>query len=122
MTVALWIAAGLLAAVALVGGITKTAVPMERLTAQHGAEWTRTARTGFVRTLGVLEILAAFGLILPELLHIAPVMVPVTAFCWVALMVGAMVVHGRLGQPALVAVTGVYLLIAAFVAVGHLAA
>ncbi|GAB2812345.1 DoxX family protein [Actinocorallia aurea] len=122
MDLALWIAAGLLALVALAGGITKTFIPKERLAAQHGGEWTRDAGAGFVRTLGVLELLAAAGLILPEALDVAPVMVPVTALCWIALMVGAMVTHGRLGQPRLVLLNSGYLLIAVFIAAGRLAA
>ncbi|GAA2430712.1 DoxX family protein [Actinomadura vinacea] len=122
MNLALWIAAGLLAAVALVGGITKTFVPKERLAAQHGGEWTRNAGVGFVKTLGVLELLAAVGLVLPAALDIAPVMVPVTALCWILLMVGAMVTHGRLGQFKLVMVNSVYLLLAAFIVGGHIAA
>lgn len=53
MNVALWITAGLLAAVAPAGGITKTFVPKARLAAQHGGAWTANASAGFVRTLGV---------------------------------------------------------------------
>ncbi|MFF5027512.1 DoxX family protein [Streptomyces collinus] len=122
MNLALWITAGLLAAVALLGGITKTFIPKEKLAAQHGGEWTGNAGTGFVKTLGILELLAAVGLILPTVLDIAPFMVPVTALCWILLMVGAMVTHGRLGQFKLVMVNSIYLLLAAFIAGGHLAA
>jgi hypothetical protein len=64
MNLALWIAAGLLAAVALTGGVTKTFVPREKLAAAHGGGWTGDASTAFVKTLGVLEILAAAGLVL----------------------------------------------------------
>ena len=101
MNLTLWIAAALLALVALAGGVTKAFVPKEKLAEHHGGEWTANAGVGFVKTLGVLELLAAVGLILPAVLDIAPVMVPVTALCWVLLMVGAMIVHGRLGQAAL---------------------
>lgn len=120
MDPALWIATGLLAAVALVGGITKTLVPKEKLSRYKGGEWTAHASAGFVKTLGVLELLAAIGLILPAVLDIAVVMVPVTAVCWVLLMVGAMITHGRLGQPKLVMVNSVYLALAAFIAWGRL--
>ncbi|PRX97986.1 DoxX family protein [Allonocardiopsis opalescens] len=119
MDLALWIAAGLLAAVALLGGITKTFVPRERLAAHRGGEWTGHVGAGFVRTLGVLEILAAAGLILPAVTGIAPVMVPVTAVCWILLMAGAMVTHGRLGQYGLVLLNLVYLALAAFIAWGR---
>ena len=120
MNVALWIACGLLAAVALVGGITKSFVPKARLAAQHGGEWTESASAGFVKTLGVLEILAAAGLILPAALKIAPVMVSVTAVCWVLLMIGAMITHRRLGQGKLVMLNLVYLLLAVFIAWGRI--
>jgi hypothetical protein len=120
MDLTLRIAAGLLAAVALVGGITKTFIPKEKLAAHHGGEWTQSASIGFVKTLGVLELLAAAGLILPAALDIAPVMVPVTALCWILLMVGAMITHGRLGQFKLVMLNSAYLVLAAFIAGGHL--
>lgn len=119
MNLALWIATGLLAAVALIGGISKAFVPKEKLTAQKGGEWTGNASVGFVKTLGVLELLAAVGLILPAALDIAPVMVPVTAVCWVLLMVGAMITHGRLGQFRFVMLNAVYLALAVFIAWGR---
>jgi hypothetical protein len=115
----LWIAAGLLAAVAMAGGISKTFVPKAKLAAAHGGEWTAGASVGFVKTLGVLELLAAVGLILPAIVDIAPVMVPVTAVCWVLLMIGAMITHGRLGQFKLVMLNSVYLALAAFIAWGR---
>jgi hypothetical protein len=46
-------------------------------------------------------------------------MVPVTAACWVGLMIGAMVTHGRLGQVKLVMVNVVYVALAVFIAVGR---
>jgi hypothetical protein len=119
MDLALWIAAGLLAAVALAGGISKTFVPKAKLAAAHGGEWTAGASAGFVKTLGVLELLAAVGLILPAMVDVAPVMVPVTAVCWVLLMIGAMITHGRLGQFKLVMLNLGYLALAAFIAWGR---
>ena len=119
MNITLWIAAGLLALVALTGGITKTLIPKEKLEHHGGAAWTRPVSPAFVKTLGVLELLAAVGLILPALVDVAPVLVPITAVCWVALMIGAMITHGRLGQLKLVAVNLVYVVLAVFIAVGR---
>lgn len=119
MHIALWITAGLLALVALTGGVTKTFMPLEKLAQHDGAAWTRDAKPAFVRTLGVLEILAAIGLTLPAVLGVAPVVVPITAVCWIALMIGAMITHGRLGQAKLVMVNVVYLVLALFIAVGR---
>lgn len=119
MDIALWIAAGLLALVALAGGFTKTFIPKEKLEHHEGAAWTRTRSSTFVKTLGVIELLAAIGLVLPALVDVAPVMVPVTAVCWIALMIGAMITHGRLGQPKLVMVNLVYVALAVFIAIGR---
>ena len=119
MNITLWIAAGLLALVALTGGITKTFIPKEKLEHHEGAAWTRPVSPAFVKTLGVLELLAAVGLILPAVVDVAPVLVPITAVCWVALMIGAMITHGRLGQLKLVAVNLVYVVLAVFIAVGR---
>lgn len=120
MNLALWIAAGLLAAVSLTGGITKIFVPREKLASHRGGGWTGDASDGFVKTLGVLELLAAVGLILPAVLDIAPVLVPVTAICWVLLMIGAMLTHLRYQEARFIAVNAVYLALAAFVAWGRL--
>jgi DoxX-like family len=119
MNLALWIAAGLLAVVALVAGISKVFVPKEKLADAPGGEWTADASVGFVKTLGVLELLAAVGLILPAVLDIAPVLVPVTALCWVLLMVGAMITHGRRGQFTFVMLNSIYLALAAFIVWGR---
>ncbi|MEV2238128.1 DoxX family protein [Micromonospora sp. NPDC049891] len=119
MNIALWIAAGLLAAVSVTGGITKMFVPREKLAALKGGEWTGHASVGFIKTIGILEFLAAVGLILPAVLDIAPFMVLVTAVCWVLLMVGAAIIHVRLGQLRLVAVNLGYVALAAFIAWGR---
>ncbi|APE36653.1 hypothetical protein BOX37_25075 [Nocardia mangyaensis] len=119
MNTALWIAAGSLAVIALLGGLTKTFVPRATLSAAPGGAWTAAASDGFVKSLGIVEILAAVGLILPAVLDIAPVMVAVTALCWVLLMIGAMVAHGRLGEYKFMLVNAVYLAVAAFVAWGR---
>jgi len=119
MNVTLWIAAGLLAAVALLGGLTKTLVSTQELGRHESAAWTREFSPAFVKTPGALELCAAVGLVLPALVDVAPVMVPVTATCWVALMLGAMITHARLGQFRLILLNIVYLLVAAFVAWGR---
>ena len=93
MNLTLWIITGLLAVVALTGGISKTFVPKEKLAHVAGGGWTNDHTARFVKTLGVLELLAVVGLILPAVVDAAPVLVPITAVCWVLLMVGAMITH-----------------------------
>ncbi|MFI9848572.1 DoxX family protein [Nonomuraea sp. NPDC051941] len=123
MNLALWIAAGFLAVLALASGIQKTFVPKDRLAAFHqralAYSWTADTSVGFLKTLGVLELLAGVGLILPAALDIAPVLVPVTAVCWILLMVGATITHARRGESVFVLVTVIYLAVAAFIAWGR---
>jgi DoxX-like family len=116
MNLALWAITGLLALVALTGGVTKIFVPKEKLAAAPGGGWTGNASVGIVKTLGVLELLAAVGLTLPAVVDVAPVLVPVTAVCWVFLMVGAMATHGRRGEAKFVVLNLIYLALAAFIA------
>jgi hypothetical protein len=119
MNLTLWIITGLLAAVALTGGISKTFVPKEQLAHVTGGGWTKDHTVGFVKTLGVLELLAVAGLILPATLDVAPVVVPITALCWVLLMVGAATTHLRRGEHPFVALNLVYLALAAVIAWGR---
>jgi hypothetical protein len=119
MNLALWIAAGLLAVVALACGISKTFIPKEKLAEYPGGRWVKDVSVGFLKALGVLEILAAVGLILPAIVDIAPVLVPVAAVCWVLVMIGAIIVHSRLGEVKPVVVNLIYLALAAFIAWGR---
>lgn len=119
MNLALWIIAGLLAVVMLVGSASKLFVAKEKLAAAPGGGWTGDASVGFIRTLGALEVLAAVGLLLPAAVGVAPVMVPVTAVCVVLLMVGAMITHGRRHEVTFVMLNLVYLALAALVAWGR---
>uniref|UniRef100_UPI0033654736 DoxX family protein n=1 Tax=Intrasporangium sp. TaxID=1925024 RepID=UPI0033654736 len=65
MNLALWIVAGLLAAVLLVS-TSKAFVPRERIaSAGHAAEWVLDFSPGTLRAIAALELLAAAGLILP---------------------------------------------------------
>src|SRR5215207_7513838 len=119
MNVALWIITGLLAVVALVGGISKTFVSKERLAHLPGGAWTEHHAARFVKTLGILELLAVVGLTLPAVVDVAPVLVPITAVWWILLMVGAMITHRRRGEGTFVMLNLVYLALAAVVAWGR---
>lgn len=64
-----------------------------------------------------LALWIAAGLL--AVVDVAPVMVPVTAGCWVLLMVGAMITHLRHGEVRFVALNLGYLALAAFIAWGR---
>jgi DoxX-like family len=89
MNLALWITAGLLAVIFLAAGGGKLIMPKEKLAAFPGGGWVEDFSAGSVKTIGVLEVLAAVGLILPAALDIAPVLVPLAAVGLVLVMVGA---------------------------------
>ncbi|MGV9320372.1 DoxX family protein [Streptomyces sp. NPDC003660] len=119
MDLALWISAWVLAGVAFVGGVSKTFVPKEKLAVVHGGGWTEGVGAPGIKVLGVLELLAAVGLVLPALLDRVPLLVPVTAACWVLLMIGAMATHGRRREFGFVVLNLGYLALAAFIAWGR---
>ena len=72
-----------------------------------------------MKALGVLDLLAAAGLILPAALGIAPVLVPLAAVGLVLLMAGAVIVRLRHGGAHAIVVDLTYLAAAGFVAWGR---
>jgi hypothetical protein len=125
MNIALWVVAGLLAAAFLAGGALKIVFPKEKLVAlgrrlgEDVVGWIEVFPAGAVKAIGVLEVLAAVGLILPAALGIAPVLVPLAATGLVLLMVGAMITHLRLNEVRPIPGNLLYLALAAFVAWGR---
>jgi hypothetical protein len=119
MNLTLWMTTGLLTVAALTGGISKTFVSKDQLAHVPGGGWTNDHPGGFVKTLGVLELLAVAGLTLPAVVDVVPVLVPITAACWILLMVGATITHLRRGERAFVALNLVYLALAAFIVWGR---
>jgi hypothetical protein len=119
VNIALWIVAGLLATVFLVAGANKLFIPREKLAKAPGGGWVLDFSSGFVKALGVVEILGAVGLILPAVLDIAPVLVPLAALGVGLIMIGAAIVEFRRHEPKHVLLNLIYLAMAAFVAVGR---
>jgi hypothetical protein len=119
MHLALWIVAGLLAAVYLFSGSVKLIMSKERLAAAPAGGWVNDVSPGTVKAIGVLELLAAAGLILPAALDIAPVLVPLAASGLVVLMAGATFtrVRRREVKPLMADIT--YLVLVSFVAWGR---
>ena len=119
MNLALWIVAGVLAAVFLFSS-AKLVVPKEKLAGMGTAtRWVEGFSPRALKALGALELLAAAGLILPAVLDIAPVLVPVTATCVALLFVCAAVMRLRRGERLTVLGDVVYLAMAVFIAWGR---
>ncbi|MFD9412042.1 DoxX family protein [Streptomyces sp. NPDC059989] len=120
MNLALWIVTGLLAAAYLVGGAFKVITPKEKIAASGSSgRWVEEFSAGGVKAIGTLEVLAAVGLVLPAVLHVAPVLVPSAALGLVLLMLGAAIIRIRRHEPKLVMVDLGYAALAAFVAWGR---
>lgn len=118
MDIALWIVAGLLAIGFLGSGVVKLARSRETL-ATYGLAWVEDFSDRSVKTIGVLEVLAAVGLILPAALDILPVLVPLAGTGLVLLMVGAIATHVRRREPQGIAVSLILLALAAFLTWGR---
>jgi len=118
MNIVLWIVAGLLALAFLAAGLMKALRPKEALVTS-GLAWVEDFSPGMVKAIGVLEVLAAIGLILPAALDIAPIFVPLAALGLVLMMIGAVVVHVRRNEYQAIAPSAVLLLLSAFVAWGR---
>jgi len=119
MDLALWIVAGLLAALFLFAGVNKVLLPREKLAAAPGGGWVNDFSDGFVRALGAVEVVGAVGLILPEALDIAPVLTPLAALGLAVIMAGAVVLRIRRGETTAMLVNLTYLVLALFVAWGR---
>jgi uncharacterized membrane protein YphA (DoxX/SURF4 family) len=113
---ALWIVQVLLAAIFLITGMTKLTQPRLKMAAGP-MRWAADVTDRQFRTLGLLEVLGAIGLILPAALGIAPLLVPLAAVGLVLTMIGAIHVHVRHGEANRLAVPIVVLLLALFVAI-----
>ncbi len=117
MNTALWIAQILLALAFGAAGIIKSTQPHEKLVANMG--WAGDYSPGFVKFVGIAEVLAALGLILPAVTGIAPVLVPIAASGLVVAQTGAIVVHVRRKEPRFIIGNLVLIALSLFVAWGR---
>jgi len=113
MTYALWVVQGLLALLFLWAGGIKLVLPLDQLTGPFPLPGL------FVRFIGVVEVLGAIGLILPQLLKIRPGLTPLAAAGLVIIMIGATVVTLVGGDVGIALVSVVVGVLAAFVVWGR---
>lgn len=127
MNTLLWIIAGLLAAAFLFSGGLKVILPKDKIRAagrigqMDAAAWTEDFSGDAIKLIGVLEILAAIGLILPPVLGIAPLLAPFAALGLGLLMTGAAITHIRRNEAKAVVANLAYLTLAAVVVWGRIA-
>ena len=116
METTLWIVQALLAAIFLLTGTTKLTQPRQKMAAGP-MRWAADVTDAQFRTIGLLEVLGAIGLILPAVLGIAPLLTPLAAVGLVLTMIGAIYAHVRYDETERLAVPIVVLALAVFVAV-----
>ena len=111
MNVALWILQVLLAALFLWHGWLFLSPPAElvEIMNKEFALWFRIF-------LGVAEVLAAIGLIVPGVARILPSLISITAICLMIVMVSATVLHSTRGETGSAITTAVLFVVLAFVA------
>jgi len=114
MDVAVWVLQVLLALAFLLAGVMKSTQPRQKLATNMG--WVEDFSDNTVRTVGVLELLAGIGLLLPAVTGVASVLVPLAAVGLALLMLLAALTHRRRGEPQMIGINAVLLLIAVVVA------
>jgi hypothetical protein len=111
--IAYWIIAGLLAVFYLYAGGKKVIQSREQLQPMMG--WVDTIPMPVVRTIGVLEVLGAAGLILAPLTGIAPWLAIAAAIGLAVIQVGGIAVHLSRGEARVIGLN-IALLVAAIAA------
>jgi uncharacterized membrane protein YphA (DoxX/SURF4 family) len=117
MNIVIWIVQGLLAAMFLMAGLMKASQPKEKLS--KNMAWVNDLSDSNVKLIGVLEILAAIGLVLPQVTGVLPWLTPLAAVGLGLIMVGAIITHVRRNENSVIGINIVLLLLAAFVAYGR---
>jgi hypothetical protein len=110
----LWIIQIALALMFLFAGVVKLVLPSAALTKD-----TPMLSAGFLRFVGVCEVLGAIGLILPGLLRIQPGLTPLAAVGLIGIMIGAIVVSIMTTGVATALIPFAVGLLLAFVAYGR---
>ncbi|MFI0449212.1 DoxX family protein [Actinomadura sp. 6N118] len=117
MNVSLWVLQVLLAAMFAMAGVMKSTQPIPKLAGS--LPYVKDLPVGTVRLIGVAELAAALGLILPAATGIATILTPLAATGLVVTMVLAAGFHARRGEYSAIAFNAVLLLLAAVVAWGR---
>jgi len=117
MNVVLWIVQGVLAVMFGLAGVMKTLQPKDKLIDR--LPWAADFSQPTVRFIGIVELAAALGLILPAATGIAPILTPLAATGLAVVMVLAAITHGRRKEPSGIGFNAVLLVLAVFVAWGR---
>ena len=117
MNTALWIVQGILAALFLMAGFMKSTTPKEKLALKM--PWANDYSAGTVKLIGITQLMAAIGLIIPMLTGIAPLLTPLAAIGLCVTMILAIMYHYRKNEMKAIGTNVVLFLLAAFVVYGR---
>jgi len=120
MNTVLWILQGLIAAMFAMAGLMKLGKSRDDLMKQKDMNWVESVSAGNIRLIGFVELLAAVGLIVPQLTGILPWLTPVAALGLVLTMAGAIALHVNRGDGMKAISRNIMLmLLAGFIAIGR---
>lgn len=118
MNTFLWILQILLAVSFAAAGALKLILSREKLVKTLGG-WVDEFPAPLLKPLGLAEVLAAIGLIVPAVTGVAPILTPLAATGLVLVMIGAISTHARRGEYANVGINLLLAIMAAVVAWGR---
>ncbi|MDX1349346.1 MAG: DoxX family protein [Putridiphycobacter sp.] len=118
MNILLWISQGLLAAMFLMAGLMKLSKPKIELSEKLG-NWVDSYSLNTIKLIGLLEFLAAVGLILPLAINIFPILTPIAAIGLAVVMIGAMNLHYKRGEKDKIGMNLILFLLSVFVVFGR---
>ena len=96
MNVVFWAFQGILALIFIVLGEMKSTHHIPRLALR--VKWVNDFEPEVIRLVGIAELLGGFGLILPMMTNIQPILTPIAACALAVVMVLAAIYHFRKGQ------------------------
>lgn len=117
LNIVLWILQALFALAFLNAGYLKTFKPIQEIAPT--IFWAPALPEAVVRFIGVAELLGGLGLILPALLKIRPQLTTLAAACLTVVMLLANIFHIARGEFFVLPMTGLFLLLLAFIAYGR---
>jgi uncharacterized membrane protein YphA (DoxX/SURF4 family) len=117
MDTVLWIFQGVLALIFATAGITKLAMPAERLVKL--ATWTERFSVATVRFIGIMELLGSTTVIFARALNIVPVLTPIAATGLAVIMILATIHHFNHREIKPVLLTLLLMSLSVFVAFGR---